>query len=327
MTGRPDDRQPPANLPPIRSRGEACIVPRPRPARAASPGLRATLVCLVLLIGLGPGLGCSTRTSRDRIINRYGLDVYLLSERKTFGSAVERGYAHPSEIDQQRLEIILGSLQIEQRVRARTVIRPAIPAEILNDVANGLAEAFRRAESTDMIALSAQRKQRQKGIFHRMFLTSLIAFMEGDELVLHISRVDWPFEQDPRETRLPMPQVDDPQQKFRVQTNEYVRRAGKTGVAIDWRSDVFSSFASAAAVRSAPADASAGGTTVLAVEPVEEELPEPEPLTNEQLQSLTSEDLRTLADLEDARSAGTLTEQEFRRQRQAVIDAAVAETP
>ncbi|MDH4017382.1 MAG: hypothetical protein OEV20_08585, partial [Actinomycetota bacterium] len=283
-----------------------------------------------MLLGATGGIGCSTRNVEDRIINRYGLDVHLLSEKKLFGSAIDRGYAHPSDIPVERLEIILGSLQIDRRVRANSVRGPAIPAEILGPVSQGLAEAFRRADSSQQIAVSAQRKQRQKGIFHRKFLTTFIAFMEGDELVLHLSRSDWPVDEN-RKGGLPRPHVNDPQGEFRVVTNEFIRQSGRTGVAVEWRSDVFGTFAAASAARTAPvatgaggaATAGAGGTTVLMAEP-EEELTELEPLTNEQLQSLSPADLRDLADLEDARTASRITENEYRRQRRTILDAAAS---
>ncbi len=299
------------------------------PLRPAQPPRRrrlALLSCLVVLLGLTGGVGCSTRTVEDRIINRYGLDVHLLSEKKRFGSAIDHGYAHPSDIPVERLEIILGSLQIDRRVRANTVRGPAIPAEILGPVSQGLAEAFRRADSSQRIAVSAQRKQRQKGIFHRKFLTSFVAFMDGDDLVFHLSRSDWPVDEN-RKGGLPKPHVDDPQEKFRVVTNDFIRRSGRTGVAVEWSSDVFGTFAAASAARTAPVDAGAagaGGTTVLMAEP-EEELTELEPLTNEQLQRLSPSDLRDLADLEDARTAGRITEDEYRWQRRKVLDAAASD--
>jgi hypothetical protein len=308
---------------------------RPSSAHIRARRSAALLCCLAVAVTAALGTGCSTRTSRDRIVNRYGLDVHLESERKMFGKAIDQGYAHPSDITVQRLEIILGSLEIERRERARTVIGPAIPAEILRPISQGLAEGFREADSTQHIAVIAMRKQRQKAIFHREFLTTLVAFMEGEDLVIHLSRSDWPvpdqqrnLPQQNQRTNVPFPGIDDPQEKFRVATNEFVRRSGRSGVAVDWQSDVFNSFASARVARAAPAtgasagssDGAGGKTTVLMAEP-EEPLPEIAPLTSEQIERLSPDDLRSLADLEEARTKGVLTEGEFRRKRQAILDA------
>jgi len=310
-------------------RGSLASDPASRP-RAPHPGIeRIALVCALglALISVSSSLGCSTRNVEDRIINRYGLDVHLRSEKKIFGRAIDRGYAQPSDITVGRLTIILGSLQIERRERARTVLGPAIPAEILSPIAQGLAEAFRLADSTQQIAVSAQRKQMQKGIFNRKFLTTLVAWMEGEDLIVHLSRSDWPIDET-RKTEQPRPQVDEPQEKFRLVTNDIVRRSGRSGVAVAWRSDVFDTFSSASAARTAPVAAgatTAGGKTVLMDSTADEPLPDLAPLTNEQLRSLSSDDLRGLADLEEARGEGRITEAEYRRNRQTLIEAATAD--
>jgi hypothetical protein len=139
-------------------RARIALLERPSPDRASSATPSSTsraavarrvrrdlvlIACLAAVVGAAGGVGCATRTREDRIINRYGLDVYLRSERKPFGPAVDHGYAHPSDISMQRLEIILGSLQIERRVGARSKLEPAIPAEILAPVCEALAQAFR----------------------------------------------------------------------------------------------------------------------------------------------------------------------------------------
>ncbi len=300
--------------------------------RRPSSARIAPVACALLLLGLSGSIGCATRTVEDRIINRYGLDVHLRSDRKLFGSAIDHGYAHPSDIPVERLRVILGSLEIERRERARTVREPAIPAEILVDVSSGVAEAFREAKSSERIAVMAERKQMQKKIFNRKFLTSFVTWMEGDELILHLSRTDWPIDEK-RQSGLPRPHPNDPQQKFRVVTNEFVRRSGETGVAIAWESEVFGSFANASRLRSAPSTAATGGAaasgavagagekTVL-MESAPAEPPPPEPLSSEQLKALDADDLRWLADLEEARSAGKITEDEYRRRRQAILDTA-----
>lgn len=298
-------------------------LPRTRSLRARSTACAMALACLALV----PSTGCSTRSVDDRIINRYGLDVYLRTEKKLFGGTIEEGYAQPSEISEQRLKIILASLEIERREGARSVLGPAIPAEILDPVAEGLAQAFREANSSQRIVVSAERKQMQKAIFNRKFLTSFVTWIEGDDLVFHLSRADWPID-DKRQSGLPKPHANDPQQRFRLVTNELVRRSGKTGVAVDWRSEAFRTFTSASLARTAPVSAAgpaqssgAGSKTVLMESPeTDAVLPEPLPLTGEQLESLSPQDLRALADLEEERDAGRITEDEYRRNRARLLE-------
>ncbi len=292
-----------------------------------------TLLCAGLTLAVLFGTGCATRPRDDRIINRYGLNVYLRSDRKLFGKPLDRGYAQPSDIPVERLRVILGSLEIERRERARTVLEPAIPAEILNPVSAGVAEAFREATPADRIVVMAERKQMQKKIFDRKFLTTFVTWMEGDELIVHLSRADWPIDEK-RKGELPRPHANNPQQKFRLVTNEFVHASGKTGVAIDWKSDVFGSFAKASELRGAPVSAAASGgaaasgavagagekTVLMEAEP--EKPPASAPLTSAQLEGLDADDLRWLADLEESRVAGEITEEQYQRRRDAILEAA-----
>lgn len=320
---------------PRRTHRSSSIVSQTAPSRTgrrpSAPHRKQLAIALVLTLApLLASTACSVRTVEDQLISRYGIQVDLRSDKKPFSAAVDHGYAQPSQISVERLVIILGSLEIERREGARTVRGPAIPAEIVSPIAQALAESFREADSSQRIALSAERKQMQKAIFNRKFLTTLVTWMEGEDLVVHLSRSDWPIDEK-RKSGLPRPHVDDPQQKFRMVTNEFVRRAGRTGVAVTWRDEIFSTFAGARAVRTAPAAASAprpeagdASKTVL-MDSGPEALPEPEPLTNAQLQNLDASELRELADLEEARDAGRVTEDAYRRDRKALLDAATTD--
>lgn len=318
-----------------RPRVDLVDLPALQPRRA--PPWRAWPLA-VAIVAIATGLGCGTRTVEKRVVDRYGLEILLQSDKKLFEPAVDHGYAQPSNISEERLKLILGTLEIDRQEGARLVRGPAMQAEILGPVAEGLAEAFREADSSQRIAVIATRKQMQKGIFNRKFLTTFVTWIEGEQLVFHLSRSDWPID-DKRQTGLPMPHPDDPQEKFRLVTNEIVQRSGRTGVAVDWRSDAFRTFGTASLARSEPvsdtgqatvaAPASEGGMTTGEASggtraPEDDALGEPEPLTNEQLRSLSADDLRALADLEEARSAGRITETEYRRNRTALLDAAAA---
>jgi len=97
---------------------------------------------LAALVALGSATGCATRPSSDRIVNRYGLDIYLQSEKKMFGGAIDRGFDHPAKISRDRIEAILSSIEIERRLDGSAFERvPAIQPELLNDVAIGVAQA------------------------------------------------------------------------------------------------------------------------------------------------------------------------------------------
>lgn len=295
--------------------------------RPAATRAHRTAIVLLALISTFSTLACSTRTVDQRIINRYGLDVYLRSDKKILGPAIDRGFEHPSDISVDRLRRILGSLRIERKEGARTVLGPAFAAELLTPISSGLAEGFREADANQAIVVMAQRKQRQKGIFNRKFLTSFVTYIEAGDLVVHLSRSDWPLDDNDRNQktdRLPMPHVDDPQQRFRMVTNEFVHLDGKTGVRVAWNDPVFSGFESPPAAAGTgsippPPVTDAKPKTVL-MEASMDELPEPQPLTASQIENLSPETLRELADLEEARRAGQLTEDDYRQKRSVILD-------
>jgi len=289
-------------------------------------------IVLLALILASSTLACATRTVDQRVINRYGLDIYLRSEKKILGAAIDRGFDQPSDITVGRLRRILGSLEIERQEGARTVRGPAIQAELLAPISAGLAEAFREAKPSQEIVVMATRKQMQKGIFNRKFLTSFVSFIESGELVVHLSRADWALDENNRNHKIdhmPMPHVDDPQQKFRMVTNEYVKLAGRTGVQVDWNAAVFSEFANTPADQTPgaspplPAAPQAKTKTVL-MEATPAELPAPRALSQDQIEQLSPGALRELADLEEARRAGQITEDDYRTKRTEILDAAGA---
>lgn len=263
--------------------------------------------------------------------------MYLRSQKKIFGSEIPRGFSHPSDISVQTLRLILGSIEIERKEGARTVRGPAIAAELIVPVASGLAEAFREADPDQEIVVMAVRKQMQKYIFDRKYLTSFVAFIEGDSFYLYLSRSDWEIEEKGPKRPLPMPKVEDPQQKFRMVTGPFVASAGVAGVRVDWRSDVFSEFEGAVATA---VEEAADGAPVVVEETVIEvqektvlmeakpaELPPPAPLTSGQIEQLSPDDLRRLADLEDDRKAGRISEDAYRRERAGILDRIATESP
>lgn len=309
-----------------------------RPPSKARARRRRIAFAGVALVAAFASTACSTRNVDDRIINRYGLDVYLRSEKKIFGPTIARGFDHPSDIEVARLRRILGSIEIERKEGARTVLGPAVAAELLEPVSAGVAEAFRRADPDQEIVVMALRKQMQKFIFDRKYLTSFVAFMKDDELYLYFSRSDWELDEK-RKGPLPLPNVEDPQQKFRMVSSRYIEGAGRGGVKVDWRNAVFSDYAGdpgagSAAGAASTASESDDGAASSAAEPGQTksvlmearpgELPPLAPLTAEQFERLSPDDMRRLADLEDARKAGELKEEQYRIERARILERAGA---
>ena len=128
---------------------------------------------LVLIVLLGAVLGCATRTVREQVYNQNAVTV-LLRHRIEKGSVAERGYQHPATVSQERLVHILGALDIEEsqgeHLKER---RAAIHPELLQPIARGLLAGLAAANPDQEIALMAVRTERNLGVFHTSFLTSV----------------------------------------------------------------------------------------------------------------------------------------------------------
>jgi len=220
-------------------------------------GAQRALLAAALLLATLSATACSTRTVDDRIINRYGLDVYLRSEKKVFGPTLARGYDHPSDIDVARLRRILGSIELERKEGARTVRVPALQAELLEPVSTGLAEAFREADADEQIVVVAIRKQMQKAIFDRKYLTSFVTWMQDGYLYVHFSRYEWELPEVSRQKSFPKPSVDETQSSIRTVSGPYIETTDRGGVRLEWQSDVFSPFSRVPA--SSAGDSGTGG--------------------------------------------------------------------
>jgi hypothetical protein len=282
-------------------------------SRSALRNTPSILTVFIVLVSISGSLGCSTRTVNSKVVGRHGLDIYLRSERAMFGDDVDRDFDQPADVSVERLEHILGSIEIETRESARVSERQhAIHAQIVADVADGVSKALAEAGPGQEIVVMAIRRQMQHGVFDRKYLTSFVVFMRNDRLYVHLSRVDWKIEKH-REDNLPMPHVNDREMEFRTVTNDYIHYAGRQGIEVDWRDPVFQKF------QRLPGTIGEGQRrkTVL----MEDRLPRDAggDLTTEQLGDLSPAALRELANLEEDRQAGRITEGEYRRNRQQIL--------
>ena len=165
----------------------------------------------------------------------------------------------------------------------------------------------------------AVRKQRQHGLFNRKFLTSFVSWVENDSLYIVFSRVEWNLENMKKMQKgklkksLPMPQIDDEVMKFRTVSSLHLDLAGRQGVSTHWRDPYWRH----AGTITKTGKGGLKRRTVL----MESEIPEEEWLQPVEPQTLpeSADVLRALADLEDERREGKITESEYRRQRDALL--------
>jgi hypothetical protein len=347
--------------------------------------MRALTLALTALLLLP---ACATRTVNDTVVDEYGLEIRLRSQRPWLGGTpVPRGFAHPARISPARLETILGGIQIDMRESEDSAIRErryAIPRKILPDVADGLSHAFAEAGPDQEIVVMALQKRMQKGIFNRKYLTSFVTWIEGDDLVVQLSRLDWKTDQHRVGDRLPVPEVGEYVMPFTTVPNELYAVAGRQGVRVAWQSPVFgaetieenvagtragadaladedgsaaplaeggeagATSGAAAAPASDPGADAAGAAVPGAAGAGDANSPDSTASTTsgttagatsdtgsdatsdtatgaaggdgDALRGLTADDLRELADLEEARAAGRIDRAEYELQRQAILE-------
>ncbi len=278
-----------------------------------------TVLIWALLAAIAAPLGCATREINDAVFDRKGVKVYLREYRKGF-TPVGRGFQHPVRIGAQRLQHILGAIDIRGRETDLVGVRAAFEPSQLAIVAEGLATGLSKASPNQEVAVRAVRKQMQKVIFDRKYLTSFVAYVEDDLLYLHISRVDWKIPERATKTKLPMPRVREHPMKFKVEPSEGMFQEGLYAVSVEWLDPIFRR----------PLPRVAGDATrrerVILMEEPEKAASHRSSLPADLLPHLTATQLREIADLEEARAAGEITEGHYRRQLENILDAAREES-
>lgn len=280
---------------------------RPRSLRAFA----ALAVCL----GLALTSGCATRARRHSIIDKTGIQVDLVRYVKGFRTEPQ-GFEHPAIISTERLAHILGAVEIETREKDGSTIRqPGIHPDLIEPIATALSEALREAGPDQEIGLQAVRKQQKLGVFHTKYLTTLLAYVKGGFLYLQLHRAEWEIPQAKEDKPLPEPIRDTRPMDYRVVSGDYLYFAGPQTLEIAWNNDVFRS--------DYKLPGSTGGEKrrreVLLESPIPQAERKAAQGTDVSIDALTPEQLRALADLEEDRRAGRVTEQAYQRARRELL--------
>ena len=272
-----------------------------------------------LLIVLAATLlaGCATRTIRKPIVSGRVAQVDLVSEVQGFSTKTPRGYEHPAIISTKRLIHILNAIEVEtpQKNKAGTIRQPAVHPDLVDQAAQALAKGFAEADPDDELSVKLIRKQMRLGIFNRKYLTSFIAYIQDEHLYILLSRVDWLIPESKKRDRLPEPQRDQSPMKFRVVSGDHLYYAGAQALEIDWRNSVFSQ------TYRLPGTAEGGRRLreVLFESPVPQDETDAASAGGVSLDTLTPEQLRALADLEEDRREGRITENAYQRSRRQLL--------
>jgi hypothetical protein len=279
-----------------------------------SRSLRA-LAALAICLGLALTSGCATRARRHSIIDKTGMQVDLVRYVKGFQTEPQ-GFEHPAIISPERLTHILGAIEIETREKDGSTIRqPGFHAEIVEPVAAALSDALRQAGPDEEVGLKAVRKERNLGVFHTKYLTSLLAYVKDGFLYLQLHRADWEIPQAKEDKPLPEPIRDTRPMDYRVVSGEYLYFAGPQTLEIAWNNDVFRT--------DYKLPGSTGGEKRRREVLVESPIPQSERKAaggeGVSIDALTPEQLRALADLEEDRRSGRITEQAYQRARRELL--------
>jgi hypothetical protein len=259
--------------------------------------------------------GCATRTVRHSLIKQRMIQADLVREVSWF-SVEERGFEHPAIISTQRLTRILNAIEVETQAKGSGTIRqPAFHPETVPRTAEALAKALAEASPNEEVGIKIIRIEARLGVFNKKFLTSFLAYIEDDHLYLLLRRIDWPIKESDEMRGLPEPQRNRKAMDFRVVSGDPIYFAGLQDLEIDWQSDVFRS------------DFRLPGTTsgeklrreILGTSPVPRDEVEANQGDGIDFNDISPEQLRALADLEEERRNGRITESAYQRARRQLL--------
>jgi hypothetical protein len=252
---------------------------------------------------------CGPRYARVTIQDSGGLIVQLRAEMQG-DEAVDRGFAHPATISRARVTNILSRIDVRLESEKEAARQPAIPAEFLYDLGDLVSAALAKADPSQEVVVRAIRKERRLGIFTKKFLTSFVAYVLGDDLYVHLSRVDDSLPKDSDDT-IPEPWPDREVMPFKALASDGIVPVGPQAVTAAWRDPL---FRAPGQVRVGPGGKVLRRQILLESPEVETKATPPE-ITGH----LSPETLRALADLEESRRLGAISEAAYLERRRSIL--------
>jgi hypothetical protein len=276
---------------------------------------RAALAALAAAAVLASG--CGTRVMREPVLDTGELRI-LLRSYKRGGQVVERGFAHPAVIAPVRLAHILAYVDVEVTEDKKKRRTPALPVESVYDLADALSAALEKAGPNQEVVVFVVRREKRYGLFHQDYLSTFVACVEGGLLQLHFGHVDWMVPKlvqsgVSQDAELPEPKPGKVLMDFRVVPDTAFMLVDPQTVAFEWKSD---RFREPDRVRMTPGGQIKRRTVLMEADPgiveeqvVDEAVPE----------GLSPETLRALADLEEQRRRGEISEADYQARRRALL--------
>jgi len=282
--------------------------------RRTSIALAALVVCTAALAGC--------MTTKQTIINKKAITVQLVSRR---GDSVELN--HPITIAPVRLSHILARIDVRLSVKEEQQRAPAFHIESLDSISRGLAQGLREAGPNQRVIVYSTRREKRFVFFDKSYLTSFVAYVYGEHLFLHLSRSEWEIPPR-REDRLPEPKIGKFPSKFRILPARSMKMVDQQALAINWSDSVFKK---PSRTRVTPSGKMIRKTILM--ESQEPDIEEPEgdldtgsvtggakpagPLSIPT--GISPKTLRALADLEEQREQGEVSELVYERRRSKIL--------
>lgn len=286
------------------------------PTTRGAHGKRASRALVLALLPLALATACATREVKQTHLDSKDIQIFLREYKKGF-QVVPQGFQHPAQIASERLANILGAIDIRGREAELAGVRAAFEPSQLPEISDALSRALRAASPDQEVAVVIVRKQMQHLLFDRKRLTSFVAYVRDDLLHLHFSRVDWEIPERAQKTGLPEPRVNEHPMKFRVIPAQGMFAEGVYAVSVEWQDDVFRR-----PLGRIDGEGERRERTILLEEADRPGTRRRNPLPADLLPYLGPAQLRELADLEEARQEGRITEGRYRRERERLLEAA-----
>ncbi len=264
---------------------------------------------VVLLVLALAAASCGPRYARVTVHDRGGVTVELRAETGE-GEAVNQGFAHPVTISEVRVTNILSRIDVRLESKKESLRKPAIPAELLYLLGDLVSAALAKADSSQEVVVRAIRKERRLGIFTQRYLTSFVIYVQGDDLYVHLSRVDYAIPKGSDEP-VPEPWPNREVMAFKVLAGDGIVPVGTQAVTVVWRDPL---FRSADHLKLRPGGKTLRREILFESREEETEITEPE-ITGH----LSPETLRALADLEESRHRGAISEAVYQDRRRSIL--------
>jgi hypothetical protein len=278
--------------------------------------MRTAALALLSALALS-ATACGGRYVREEVYQDPEISVVLRSEKRG-RTVVARAYSHPATVSGLRVAHVLARIDVRMGSEEGAERTPAFATAALYKVGEEVARALSKATPDQQVIVKAVRMEKRYGIFHARYLTSFATWMRGDDLVIHLSRVEWQLPKEDEET-IPDVYVDRVAQDFKVLPAEGIVPTGDQELAADWRNPV---FRDATHVK-VGADGRLLRRQVLMegdAEVDEDRAPTPAALPLD----LPADTLRALAELQDRRTRGEISETTYHRERRDLLRAAEA---